>query len=84
VERLRHIADDQFRAKEQELEKQLRDTEEKLTALQSHRNGQVGHDPQPRAGEGARQLQDEKLRIRKELRAVRAGLDKESRDWVTS
>src|SRR5262249_50679933 len=38
VEQLRHIADDRFRAKEQELEQQLRDTEEKLTALQSRRN----------------------------------------------
>ena len=35
VEKLRRTADERFRAKEQELEQQLRDTEEKLTALQS-------------------------------------------------
>ncbi|HET9388970.1 MAG TPA: Gldg family protein, partial [Steroidobacteraceae bacterium] len=38
VEALRRSADDRFRAKEQELEKQLRETEDKLTALQSKRS----------------------------------------------
>src|SRR5205814_1373976 len=33
VEKLRRAADDRFRAKEQELEQQLRETEDKLTAL---------------------------------------------------
>ena len=35
VEKLRRAADERFRAKEQELEQQLRDTESKLTSLQS-------------------------------------------------
>jgi ABC-type uncharacterized transport system involved in gliding motility auxiliary subunit len=77
VERLRHIADDQFRAKEQELEKQLRDTEEKLTALQSRRNDKSAMILSPEQEKELDKFQDEKLRIRKELRAVRAGLDKD-------
>ena len=35
VEKLRRVADERFHAKEQELEQQLHDTEEKLTALQA-------------------------------------------------
>jgi ABC-type uncharacterized transport system involved in gliding motility auxiliary subunit len=77
VEKLRHVADDQFRAKEQELEKQLRDTEEKLTALQSKRNDKSATILSPDQEKELDNFQDEKLRIRKELRAVRAGLDKD-------
>jgi ABC-type uncharacterized transport system involved in gliding motility auxiliary subunit len=76
VEKLRHLADDQFRAKEQELEQQLRDTEEKLTALQSKRNDKSALILTPDQEKELDNFQDEKLRIRKELRAVRAGLDK--------
>jgi ABC-type uncharacterized transport system involved in gliding motility auxiliary subunit len=77
VERLRHIADDQFRAKEQELEKQLSDTEEKLTTLQSRRNDKSAMILTPEQEKELDNFQDEKLRIRKELRATRAGLDKD-------
>jgi ABC-type uncharacterized transport system involved in gliding motility auxiliary subunit len=77
VEKLRHIADDQFRAKEQELEQQLRDTEEKLTTLQSRRNDKSAMILTPEQEKELDKFQDEKLRIRKELRAVRAGLDKD-------
>ncbi len=77
VERLRHIADDQFRAKEQELEQQLRDTEEKLTALQSRRNDKSAMILTPEQEQELDKFQDQKLRIRKELRAVRAGLQKD-------
>jgi ABC-type uncharacterized transport system involved in gliding motility auxiliary subunit len=77
VENLRRIADDQFRAKEQELEQQLRDTEEKLTALQSRRNDKSAMILTPEQEKELDNFQDEKLRIRKELRAVRAGLDKD-------
>jgi ABC-type uncharacterized transport system involved in gliding motility auxiliary subunit len=77
VEKLRHIADDQFRAKEQELEQQLRDTEEKLTSLQSRRNDKSAMILSPEQEKELDNFQDEKLRIRKELRAVRAGLDKD-------
>jgi ABC-type uncharacterized transport system involved in gliding motility auxiliary subunit len=76
VERLRHVADDQFRAKERELEQQLRDTEEKLTSLQSRRNDKSAQILSPEQEKELDNFQNEKLRIRKELRAVRAGLDK--------
>jgi ABC-type uncharacterized transport system involved in gliding motility auxiliary subunit len=77
VERLRHVADDQFRAKERELEQQLRDTEEKLTTLQSRRNDKSAQILSPEQEKELDNFQDEKLRIRKQLRAVRAGLDKD-------
>jgi ABC-type uncharacterized transport system involved in gliding motility auxiliary subunit len=77
VEQLRHVADDQFRAKERELEQQLRDTEEKLTALQSRRNDKSAMILSPEQEKELDNFQDEKVRIRKELRAVRAGLDKD-------
>jgi ABC-type uncharacterized transport system involved in gliding motility auxiliary subunit len=76
VEKLRRAADDRFRAKEQELEQQLRDTESKLAALQS----KGGNAPStliltPEQEQEIEHFQTQKLRIRKELRAVRAGLD---------
>jgi ABC-type uncharacterized transport system involved in gliding motility auxiliary subunit len=77
VEKLRHVADDRFRAKEQELEQQLRDTEEKLAALQSKRNDKSATILTPEQEKELDNFQDEKLRIRKELRAVRAGLDQD-------
>jgi ABC-type uncharacterized transport system involved in gliding motility auxiliary subunit len=76
VEKLRHVADDQFRAKEQELEQQLRDTEEKLTTLQSKRNDKSAMILSPDQEKELDNFQDQKLVIRKQLRAVRAGLDK--------
>jgi ABC-type uncharacterized transport system involved in gliding motility auxiliary subunit len=75
VDALRRTADSQFRSKEQELEQQLQQTEENLTKLQS---------ANPKGGEAilsadqAREIerfQDDKVRIRKELRAVKAGLE---------
>jgi ABC-type uncharacterized transport system involved in gliding motility auxiliary subunit len=76
VDRLRRAADERFRAKEQELEAQLRDTESKLTALQSKGdNGALIITPAQE--QEVAHFQTEKLRIRKELRAVRATLDAE-------
>lgn len=77
VEKLRRAADDKFRVKEQELEKQLGDLEEKLTALQSKRNDASALVLTPDQERELDNFQNEKLRIRKELRAVRAGLDKD-------
>lgn len=77
VESLRHVADDKFRAKEQELEQQLRDTEEKLTTLQTRRNDKSAAILTPEQEKELDRFLDQKLRIRKELRAVRAGLDKD-------
>jgi ABC-type uncharacterized transport system involved in gliding motility auxiliary subunit len=85
VERLRRIADDRFRAKEQELEQQLRDTENKLSALQS-KSGSTSEALilTPDQEKEIERFQTEKLRIRKELRAVRAGLDAEIKSLGTT
>jgi ABC-type uncharacterized transport system involved in gliding motility auxiliary subunit len=77
VEALRHAADDRFRTKEQELEEQLRDTEQKLTSLQSSRSDKSALILTPEQEKEIDRFQDEKLRIRKELRAVRARLDQD-------
>jgi ABC-type uncharacterized transport system involved in gliding motility auxiliary subunit len=76
VEKLRRAADDRFRAKEKELEQQLRETEDKLTALQTKGGKQAAAlIVTPQQEQEIEHFQTEKLRIRKELRAVRAGLD---------
>ncbi|MGH8132620.1 MAG: Gldg family protein [Steroidobacteraceae bacterium] len=76
VERLRRVAQDRFRDKEQELERQLQVTEQKLTALQSKGGGEKSElIITPAQEQEIEHFQQEKLRIRKELRAVRAGLD---------
>ena len=78
VVRLQRIADDRFRDKEQELQRQLQSTEQKLTQLQSAK----GADSSaliitPAQEQEIEQFEQEKLQIRKQLRAVRAGLDAE-------
>jgi ABC-type uncharacterized transport system involved in gliding motility auxiliary subunit len=75
VERLRRAADERLHAKEQELEAQLRDTETKLTALQSKKDSGSALILTPEQENEIEHFQTEKLRIRKELRAVRAGLN---------
>jgi len=75
VEALQRSADDRFRAKEQELEKELQATEEKLTALQSKRSDKSSLILTPEQEKELDQFQQEKVGIRKQLRAVRAGLD---------
>src|SRR5262249_45750899 len=83
VDALRRVADDRFHAKEQELEQQLRDTEEKLTALQSKRSDKSALVLTPEQEKELDHFQDEKLRIRKELRAVRAQLDQNIKELGT-
>src|SRR5581483_1855696 len=61
----------------QELEKQLRDTEDKLTALQSKRSDKSSIILTPEQEKELDQFQEEKVSIRKQLRAVRAGLDED-------
>jgi len=77
VDKLRRAADDRFRDKEHELEQQLQSTEQKLTALQSKGGGrdQSSLIVTPQEQEEIEHFEQEKIRIRKELRAVRAGLD---------
>jgi len=85
VDALRTEAEDRLRAKQRELEGQLAQTEHKLDALQANR-GDAGS-----ASRGAQMIltadqerelqrfQKERLRIRKELRDVKLGLDRDIR-----
>lgn len=86
VEKLRRAANERFHAKEQELEQQLRDTEEKLTGLQAKGDGKQSAVLllTPEQEREIEHFQTEKLRIRKELRAVRAGLDEDIRGLGTT
>ena len=86
VEKLRRAANERFHAKEQELEQQLHDTEEKLTALQAKGGEKQGGALllTPEQEQEIEHFQTEKLRIRKELRAVRAGLDENIKNLGTA
>jgi ABC-type uncharacterized transport system involved in gliding motility auxiliary subunit len=77
VEALRARADDRFRDKEQELEKELHATEDQLAALQSQRTDRGVAILTPDQEQALTRFQNEKLRIRKELRDVRLGLDQD-------
>jgi ABC-type uncharacterized transport system involved in gliding motility auxiliary subunit len=77
VDALRASADERFRVKEQELESQLRATEDKLTQLQSRRNDKSALILTPEQEAELDRFQKEKVRIRKELREVRLGLDQD-------
>lgn len=75
VEELKLAADDRFRVKEQELQRELSDTERKLVELQSAKSGDQ---KQVLSAEQQRELENflkRKLQIRKELREVRRQLD---------
>jgi ABC-type uncharacterized transport system involved in gliding motility auxiliary subunit len=88
VERLRRRANERFHAKEQELEQQLQATEEKLTALQAKggdkSKGNAALILTPAEEQEIERFQQQKLRIRKELRAVRAGLDEDIKGLGTT
>jgi ABC-type uncharacterized transport system involved in gliding motility auxiliary subunit len=77
VDTLRRDADAQFRAKELQLEAELKQTEETLAKLQT---AQPGGGDAILSADQAREIerfQQEKLRIRKELRAVKSGLERD-------
>jgi ABC-type uncharacterized transport system involved in gliding motility auxiliary subunit len=76
VDDLKRAADDRFRAKEQDLQKQLAETERRLTELQSAKGDSKGAMLlSPEQQSELLRFQDEKLRVRKELRQVRRQLD---------
>ena len=77
VDRMRALADERLRGKAAELEQQLASAEHKLATLQG---GRDDHGPVALSAEQQRavlRFQQDKLRIRKELRGVRRGLDQE-------
>jgi gliding motility-associatede transport system auxiliary component len=85
VDTLRAAAEDHFLAEQKELEGQLAQTEQKLSALQTNRGESMSgaHASQSETiltADQERELQrfqKERLRIRKELRDVKLGLDRD-------
>ena len=78
VDELRRRADERLREKEQELDRELKDTEQKLTALEAARgDAGAGLVLTPEQQAELERFQAERLRIRRELRDVRRGLDVE-------
>jgi ABC-type uncharacterized transport system involved in gliding motility auxiliary subunit len=74
VEKIRREAEAQSRAKNQQLQEQLRQTEEQLSKLQASQP--PGADLlSPEAAAAVERFQQEKLNIRKELRAIEANVD---------
>jgi ABC-type uncharacterized transport system involved in gliding motility auxiliary subunit len=77
VDDLRRRADDRLRAKEKELDAELRETEQKLSQLQAGRANQNELSLSPEQEAELTRFQQERTRVRKELRDVRRSLDVE-------
>ena len=77
VEALRRSANTQFRDTAQQLETQLAKTEETLTKLQTAQGGANAAILSADQVREIERFESEKLRIRKELRAVNSGLDRD-------
>jgi gliding motility-associatede transport system auxiliary component len=74
VEALRRVADARFHAQEEQLQHELQQTEQQLTLLQSKRNDKSALILTPAQQQEIEHFEAEKLSIRKQLRAVQAGL----------
>lgn len=83
VEALQREAEDRFRATEQQLERELQETERKLTELQTGRaeDGALILSPEQQAE--LERFRQERVRIRKELRGVQAELRSDIEDLGT-
>lgn len=77
VETLRDQADERLRANEIELQRELQATEQKLVELQARRDDQASLVLTPEQQAEVERFQQQKVRIRRELREVRRGLDVE-------
>lgn len=78
VDELRRQAGDQLRSKEKELDQELKDTEQKLSALEGGRGaGHASMSVSPEQEAELERFQHERVRIRKELRETRRSLDVE-------
>lgn len=77
VEDLRRNADEALRAKETELTAELQATEQKLSELQAGRQQQGAALLSPEQERELDRFQAERVRVRKELRDVRRGLDED-------
>ncbi len=74
VDALRRVADARFHAQEEQLQQELQQTEQQLTLLQSRRNDKSALILTPAQQQEIEHFEAEKLDIRKQLRAVQAGL----------
>lgn len=74
VQALQSQANARFHAQEQQLQQELQQTEQQLTLLQSKRNDKSALILSPAQQQQLTRFEAEKLRIRKRLRAVQAGL----------
>jgi ABC-type uncharacterized transport system involved in gliding motility auxiliary subunit len=77
VDALRQQADDRLRAKEQELDSELKETERRLSELEAGRNAEGSLTLSPEQEAEITRFQQERVRVRKELREVRRSLDVE-------
>lgn len=77
VDQLRQHAGEQLNAKEKELDKELKDTEQRLTQLEAGRSSAGSLVMTPEQQAELTRFQQERLRVRKELRDVRRSLDVE-------
>jgi len=77
VEELRRQAGDQLRAKEKELDSELKETEQKLSQLEAGRGNQASFSLTPEQEAELNRFTQERVRIRKELRETRRSLDEE-------
>jgi len=75
VDEIRQQADVRLRAKEQELDMQLQETERNLQELEAAKNDRRSLVMTPEQEVEVRRFQEERTRIRKELRDVRRSLD---------
>jgi ABC-type uncharacterized transport system involved in gliding motility auxiliary subunit len=77
VDDLRRHADEQLRAKEKELDTELKETERKLSELEAGRSSAGSLVLTPEQEAELNRFQHERVRVRKELRDVRRSLDVE-------
>jgi ABC-type uncharacterized transport system involved in gliding motility auxiliary subunit len=77
VDDLRRHADEQLRAKEKELDTELKETERKLSELEAGRSSTGSLVLTPEQEAELNRFQQERVRVRKELRDVRRSLDVE-------
>ncbi len=75
VEAIKRQADQRFRQKEQELQQELADAEQKLNELQQGKSAESATILTPEQQAELERFREDKLRIRKELRQVRRQLD---------
>ncbi len=75
VDDMKRAAEDKFRGAEQELQKQLSDTERKLTELQSGKSKGSEMIMSPEQQAEMQSFTQKKVEIRKQLRQVQLGLD---------